>query len=182
MNIADSLSSLPILFLAVSCNFTGNLLSCENQELFTNNMYVKHFVLYMILLITVVYTNKKNFITGKLEKQSFSVQLLSLLGYSAFIYLLFVLLTKMRFIYIVVALVILFVHVFVTDYKKNQVNPENKEEIEKYETVELVLEILLGFITVVGVGLYYMKQKSDHGNEFSISKFLVGVPVCKRMK
>lgn len=178
MNISNSLNSIFILFLAVSCNFTGALLSCKNQELFTSNMYVKHFVLYMILLVTIVSTDKQNFIT---ETKGFSEQLFLLFGYSFVIYLVFILLTKMIFIYIIVALVILFFHLFVVDYKKTQINHENEEEIKKYETIECILEILLGIIIVVGVYLYYMKQKSEYGDRFSISKFIVGVPVCKKM-
>ena len=115
MNIESCLNIIPFIFLTVSCNFTGNLLSCKNQELFTNNIYTKHIILFFILLITMVYTNKSNFVKVK-DKPSFKDSIYPLILHSILIYITFLFMTKMDMLFLILGLFILLVHLMIDNY------------------------------------------------------------------
>lgn len=171
------LNTIPILFLTVSCNFTGNLLSCKNQAIFNNNIYVKHGILFSILLITMVFTNKKTFIEKEPpEDTPFLKVTLPLLLHALAIYLIFMCITKMELKYLAVCIALVISHMFVTDYKNTYL--KDSEAIAQYSNVELGLKGIFMVILLIGIGSYYLKQRADYGDKFELSKFFFGTIKC----
>lgn len=178
-HVTYAIQSIIILFLAIAANYTGTLLSCETQHI-AQNRYAKHALLFMILFFTLVYVNRDQIVMG--NDYSLVVELAIVLGYSIFIYVLFILLTKMNLIFIILVTTLLFVHVFVSDYKSTHINKDDTTKLQLYSNIERGLELTTLSILFVGVFLYYIKQQRDYGSRFSWVTFFFGVDTCARLR
>lgn len=177
--VSTYLNTIPILFLTVSCNFTGNLLSCKNQQLFNDNMYVKHSILYFILLVTLVFANKSTFVEKTVEPPSFLATTAPLVLHSLVIYFIFMCVTKMKIQYIGFCLFLIIAHFFITDYKNTYVKEGDATTKEFYMNVEKGIQVLFAVTVVIGIVTYYLKQRADYGAQFELANFFFGTPKCK---
>lgn len=177
--------ALPIFafYLITFCNFTKELIGCKIQDYLNKNMYGKHLIGFILLLFLVILSDPSN-----TEKN-----ILSNIGYSILIYALFMITTKLSFSLMIVVLVLLLSLYVVGNISKKRKEEQTKQkeaegsesketrplQTDSLETVKAVLISLMGVITVVGFGIYFIEKKREYGKTFSLEKFILGVPVCR---
>ena len=52
ININDIIKSIFLMLLAISGGYVAQTLGCKTQNLLTNNLYVKHIVIIMLIYFT----------------------------------------------------------------------------------------------------------------------------------
>lgn len=168
------MNTLLILLLTVSCNFTGSLLSCNLQKQFTDNVYIKHFILFCILFVTLTLTNPGDFVSE--EDITYLQQVGIILGHTLIIYLLFLLLSRMTIKFSLVCITLILIHFSVSKYASAQAEPK---------TYDIYLNIIQGSTLVciiIGFYMYYQYQVKMYGKEFKWTTFIFGKPVCNSLK
>jgi len=181
MSVSDGMfavgvaNSMMLLILAVMGNFVAETLSCETQELLTNNMLAKHLIVIFMIFFTLNFTSSAN----PYPPLAFRNALI--------IWVLFVMFGKTRAHY-TVAIGIILASVFVTKtfrvyYKKNVNNKGDRERLDKHllyvQEVALACAIIL---IVVGFFLYLSDKRKEYGRRFKMAKFIFGVKTCKGLK
>lgn len=158
-----------LLIIAVSGNFVAETMSCQSQKVLSENMYVKHFVIILIVYFSLGFASSENINPLELFKQSISI------------WAFFLMFNKMEMFFtamVVAMLTILLVC-------KNYITYYQKEDEEKHKeiinTLSLTMDYLFSGImltTIVGFGMYFKKQHTDYFSTFSYSTFLFGKPKC----
>ena len=164
-----------LLILAVSGNFVAETLGCKTQKLISENMYAKHLVIILILYFAIGFTNT--------DKAKHPFDLLKMVMY---VYVLFLLFTKMDIRSTIIVLGLLSLSylnsTFINYYKNISSNGEEQETIELLEKIQKTLFVSMTAVIFIGFTLYYRKQYSEYYNKWSTSKFLFGVNKCKSMQ
>jgi Ca2+/Na+ antiporter len=163
--------ALPLFafYLIVFCNFTKELLGCRLQHALDKNIFAKHFIGFMLLFLLVIMVDPKN-----MEKN-----LLSNLGFTILIYVLFMITTKLNlYVMLIVLLLLLVCYILATIAKKKR-EEKKDDEYKNLKIVEQTLFIIMAIISVVGLSLYFMEKYREYGNRFSIIKFILGVTSCR---
>lgn len=174
------LKSVILLFLAVSSNFVGNTLGCKTQYHMTNNMYVKHIVLFIIIYFTL------NFTSNDKENP------LEMLKNAIIIWICFVLFTKTNLTFKMIS-ALLFIGTYILDnfidyYNKLiEESKSKKEKLKLIETHEKLIKIRywtfrggLGSL-VVGFFVYFKEKKDEYSDRFDMIDFILGKPTCKSL-
>jgi hypothetical protein len=158
------IQSLFLLFIAISGNYIAEIFPCQIQALFTDNMYAKHLLTYMILLFSIVLNSDTEDTTFKL------------FTYSIGLYILFVLMTKMdKYFFLGLICIITIIYVL-GHHKKLMKDDEEKKNISK---IINILEYIGITIFIVGFLLYYGEKRYEYGKDFTIETFILGKAVCK---
>jgi hypothetical protein len=181
-------NSLAILFLYSAMSFSGNLLSCDIQDALTNNIFVKHFIGFCLLLYLIVIIDPKPFITYKVDEWVTP----KLLVVTLIIYSLFLLAGRMKANYAIFVIGIALVYILLDVEKQNKTGVVKEGQVitlqqltDQKTLISFVQQILWYFMClmiILGVGAYYLKQRADHPTDFSYVKFLFGTPKCERFK
>jgi hypothetical protein len=172
------IKSVMLLTLAVSGNFIGNTLSCKTQYYMTNNMYVKHLLILLIVYFTLNYSSNDNPNPIELIKNAF------------YIWVCYLMFTKQSITFTMIVACIFFsvylLDSFVSYYNKLEKNEKTKSEIKnkidsysKYRNYLFkggLATLLIGFIS------YFMEKKSEYGNDFNFTTFLFGKVQCDSLK
>ena len=84
---------------------------------------------------------------------------------------------KLQPSYVVIILIALISHMLIS------LEYENKDESLKstLSFIQLAIICFVILVIVIGVSIYYYKQYKEQGQEFDFSKFILGVPKCKRL-
>jgi len=159
-----------MLMLAVSGNFVAETMSCQAQKVLSENMYVKHGVIILIVYFSLGFASSENNITPlELFKQSVSI------------WAFFLMFNKMEMFFTAIVLAMLTILLIC----KNYITYYQKEDKEKHKeiinTLTLTMDYLFSSImltTIVGFGMYFKKQHTDYFSTFSYSTFLFGTPKC----
>ena len=160
---------LVLIYLVISSNYLGNLFGCRIQTLMSKNAYMKHllgfFTTYFFIVLATPPANSTN---------------LSLLGFSALIYLWFFLTTKMSLsFWVPMILCVLFAY-FLYQYNKQEENTLSEESKQRIQMVQSGLSAIAGVLTIVGVVMYYGEKKLEYGPAFQPGEFWFGLPLCKQ--
>jgi hypothetical protein len=173
------LKSVLLLTLAVSGNFVGNTLSCKSQYHMTNNMIVKHLLLYFIIFFTLTYTSSELQNPNEIFKNSF------------LIWLCFVMYTKQNIEFTVIASLLIVASYILNNYeeyydkimkssKNNDDKIKNKfDSIVKYKKFaynSIIATIIIGF------SVYLYQKKKEYGDNFNITTFIFGKVACDSLK
>lgn len=162
-----------LLILAISGGFISQTLGCQTQKILTNNMFVKHFVIILILYFTINFTNTDE-----------SIHPFYMIKMVLFIYVLFLLFTKMNIQFTIVVFFLLataYVNsTFINYYTKNI--PENKNKIETLQKIQQMIYLTILVLIIIGFGFYANKQYNSHYKSWSTIKFIFGVNNCDSMK
>jgi hypothetical protein len=172
------LKSVLLLTLAVSGNFVGNTLGCKTQYHMTNNMYVKHFVLFLIIYFTLSFTSD--------EKEN----PMEMFKNSLIIWICFLIFTKQNITFTAISAFLFFgtyiVHNFIEYY--NKLILENKDD-NKYIKINDKLKILrywmfiTAFITlIIGFLTYYKEKKEEYSDNINFFKFIFGKIKCNSLE
>jgi len=171
------LKSVMLLTLAVSGNFIGNTLSCKSQYYMTNNMYVKHFLILLIVFFTLNYsTDNKNNPT-ELMRNALNIWIFYLMFTKQNVT--FTLITSLMF----VAVYILNSYV---EYNKSELDDTNKEQklgvinkLMKYRDYLWkggIVALVSGFL------MYLFSKKTEYGSGFNCFTCLFGKINCDSLQ
>ena len=124
LNESDTIKGIFLLILGVSGNFVAETLGCKTQKLLTENMFAKHFIIYLIIYFALGFTSSNNIHPADLAKYSF------------FIWALFLLFTKMTLPFTITTFVLLallyILHSFIA-YYKHQGEEKHRDDIEYFQ-------------------------------------------------
>ena len=214
-----SLLGLFFLYLVLMSSNINSLLGCNVQRLLTGSVLIKHILVFLsIFLFTFIlnwFTPSSLKVQYKGEKHISSVKekprtdehkysyLQESLGYSLFIYALFLLSTKQVNITMIIFLVLLVV--LITSYiiytrELDELEIPRNDLTDIFISYEKLLSVhngnidllyylhnglSIGFFTmilnlIVGVYYYYLKQRRDH-KQWSWLTFLLGTKECAKV-
>ena len=171
-NTFDTTNALSGMFLWLMFGYLSVLLNCDLQRLIKNHPLVLHFVgiLAFFFLFTVIDSSNKTNIMNIWIK-------------TIFIYLMFILLIKSKWYFVVPVLCLLLIDQSLKkdiSYRK-QADPE--KDITTYEAFakefSRIANILIIVVIITGTIHYAILQKQEYQDKFSWMTFFLGVTTCK---
>ena len=185
----DIVKGIFLLTLAVSGNFVGETLGCQTEKAMTENVFIKHAIIIMLIYFTINFTSTDNPYPFDTAKKT------------AIIWAFYLMFARMSSGFTGAAIVTLVVYYILsnfTDYYTSlyqqriddaKSNKRKRELEQDYYLVEEQYQILREYtlyvlITIVIIGfLLYTKDKYDeYKGEFSISKYVFGTGHCKSLE
>ena len=172
----EILKGIFLIILALFGAYIVEIIGCGAQQLLSNNMLVKHIILFLLIYFTIdySYSNSEHIISP-----SDNLQI------SFFIFILFVMFSRMNlFFTIIVFLLLCIIYIlesYINYYKK--IDSKNKKNlnnnlIKKITIIrDYLIYISLG-ILLLGFILYYIKQRKDHKSNWYIYTFIFGNRKC----
>ena len=160
-----------LFLLIISGNYIGSLVSCRTQDLFNNNIYVKHMIGFISLYFFIILAE-------------LNINPLKSLILTIPMYFYFIVLTKSESTFFISVIFFLLVLVFSHNYKRYLDNKENlsKNEIIFMKNINFIKKIVIGIIfslSLIGFLIYLGMKKIEYKNNFSFKNFLFGKIVCK---
>ena len=170
ITINDIIKSIFLMLLAISGGYVAQTLGCKTQNLLTNNLYVKHIVIIMLIYFTSsVFGETKN------PNESFKITIL--------IYAIYLLFTKMNIQFTLLVFFLLGVNYILSTYiKYYEKEGIEKERITNFKDIQKKLTITIAVLILLGFGLYFREKYIEYGNKFSPLKFMFGVLTCDSLK
>jgi Ca2+/Na+ antiporter len=167
---SNMIKGIFLLLLAVSGNFIAETLGCKTQKLLSENMYAKQLVTFIIIYFSLGVTDSSN--TSPTDNIIFSVQ----------IWIFFLMFTKMNVKFTISAFmllgVLLILKNYVDYYKTHNDKNKNKDKIKYLQRVSTIVMTILITITIIGFLKYLTRQKAEHKDNFSYTKFFIGTTTC----
>jgi hypothetical protein len=170
MDVGSHISNgfyLALVYLVISGNYLGSLFGCKIQQLFRENMLVKHVLgLFTSYFLIILSTPPENYTAE------------STLVLTLVIYMWFFLTTKMHVYFWIPMILSVLGAYLLWVYKKQKLAKE--EEWKKWvESIQRVAVLFAGVLTAMGVVAYYGEKKLEYGDDFTAWKFWMGVPECR---
>ncbi len=169
----DVIKGIFLLILAISGNFLAETMGCQMQKLLTNNMFAKNIIILMVIYFALGFaSDQTNPHPWDIAKQTL------------FIWVFFLIFNKMDVYYTTIVTILLFSILLCIDYLKYYKTKNEKENNEKIVYLEAIVDkivIVTLLITIVGFFIYFSKQRSDHSESFSYTKFILGSPKCENL-
>ena len=163
----NSLNAIFLMMVAVSGNFIKEMFPCGFQKVFDRSVILKYILTFFILFISVILI-KPSITKGR--------SLIFIFGITIFIYIWFILMTKMNVYFFLTLLFILFIlYICIQYYSYKKLSDKDKKEYNIITTTIFVLSIV---ITVIGFLLYYGEKKYEYKKMFSWNKFFFDTVVC----
>ena len=159
--------SLLLLALAVMGNYVAETLGCETQYLLNNSMFAKHLCIIFIIYFTI------NISSGE------AINPIKEMKSSLFLWILFILFTKMNIYFTIIAFSLLCLHFILGNFENYYEKNNNEKDLEyikknkKHIYPILILVIMVGFIN------YSFAKHKEYRKTFSLSKFIFGIKKCK---
>jgi hypothetical protein len=63
---------------------------------------------------------------------------------------------------------------------KKKKKDKKEEEYRKLKSAENVIFIMVSVISVIGFIIYGLEKYREYGNDFSMIKFIIGTPICRK--
>ena len=164
--IKPATAVLLLLMVAVSGNFTAELLGCNTQAFLSKSMVAKHGVLLSLIYFTM-------------DSDQFGFAPHERFLYSILLWGFFVLYTHQTIEFTIISTVAIISIFIVNDYIK-LAQKENKST-EIYDLILKILYLVIVISIVIGNYLYYNKQSVDYRNTFSFFTFIFGKKDCDGM-
>jgi hypothetical protein len=164
---------LALLYLVISGNYLGNLFGCRVQQVFRENMAMKHLLGFFTAYFLIILAAPPAGLTP-----------VQVLMFAAAIYAWFYLTTKMHvslwipMIITIMGTYVLYVYMKQTGAADTKDSP-TAEQTERLERIRKVGVILAAVLTIVGVILYYGEKRVEYGSDFDVWIFWAGTPDCK---
>jgi hypothetical protein len=167
-----------LLFLTIASNYSVELLSCDFKDTATNQVWIKHMLTYLLLLFFIVAIDKRAYEDAAREQWIFPKLFLT----TFVVYLMFLVITKMRAVYAVTILVLSSLYML-TDIEKNGKELKNETEVvERLNRVQYGLIVAIALVASVGFVSYFVKQRGEYAGQFSYLKFIFGTRTCTRFE
>ena len=159
---------LAIVYLIISSNFLGNLFGCRIQQLFANNMPIKHLLGFLTVFFLIVLSD---------PPEGYTIHKTIVLTVA--IYVWFFLTTKMHVSFWVPMILSVFLAFVLYTYRKEAGSDVSKERQDMMEKIQTVAVIFAGVLTAIGVAAYYGEKKLEYDADFDAATFWLGKPDCK---
>lgn len=171
----STLKGIFLITLGVCGNFVAETLGCKTQKLLSENMFAKQAVILLIIYFAIDFT------TSDEPVHPFDNMKLSL-----FIWLFYVIFTKMSINFTLVLFVLLSILYIVSTFVSYYESIENNEQYQGFikffdNNIQYALYGFCAFVAL-GFGLYFKKQYTDHYKHWSTITFLFGKPSCDSIK
>jgi len=169
----DIIKGIFLLILAISGNFLSETMGCQIQKLLTNNMFAKNIIILMVIYFALGFASDQT-----------NPHPLHIMKQTLFIWVFFLIFNKMDVYYTTIVAFLLFSILLCKDYLKYYQTENVKENNEKIVYLENIVDkivIVTLLITIVGFFIYFSKQRSDHSESFSYTKFILGSPKCENL-
>ena len=150
---------LLLFYLAVSSNFIGDLLSKPMQDLFTNNLWAKHLLGFVIMLYTVTFSAGVD-------------SLLSAFKFTITLYFWFLLTTKLSLTWNLIILGVLIIG-FALEKYQNSLSGEPEKFLANRKLASTLFMSLLAITAVGGIYNFAVAQQQI-GSQFSFIDYLFG--------
>lgn len=160
--ITNSITGLFLLYLIILGNFSGELLNCRVQELFTEIALAKHIVIFFTIYYFINLTSPE------------SQNPIHNLYKSAFMHLIFIVSRDIPILHTLIILTIMFIIKFLDDYKRFHYQ-ENNPKYQYINKIQLFLAIIIIFILIYGFIQYTKFEYKSHKNNWSWRKYLIGL-------
>jgi hypothetical protein len=173
--IAPKMIAIFVFVLIISGNYLGELFPCKVQQIFSDNMYVKHILGYLTLVFFVALT------IPELKKSE------SLLRLTFLIYLGFLILAKTYYTFWFLIFGLIGVIYLLDMYEKSLEGEEENSTslINENKTKMLISKVQLGLtisilvFTLFGFITYMGYKKQEYKGNFKYLTFLFGKPKCR---
>ncbi len=162
--LTSEIKAVFLLIIALSSNFLGNTLNCGLQRLLTENGIIRNLFIFFIIFFTIDFTSKSDLDPVDVIKKSF------------LIYIFYIILNKQSFESFAL-LFILMVVVYIIYLKIGYEEKRNRDTKLFNQSLNILL-YCIGGIAIIGFGLYYNKQMTEHPNDFDHIKFIFGTKKC----
>jgi len=168
LDINKILDITPLLFvvnLSILTNFIGDTMSFKTQELFKNNMLLKHLIIVLLIYstISVLYEELSPF--ERIKK-------------TIIIWIMYLLLVKNTLRIVGILVILMFLQFILEDYikylKRNNNNNKNNKNIDKLNKLNRLLEYLILILLVIGHIIYINKQKMQFKSNFNYYDLYLG--------
>lgn len=192
MNIISfNLSKIAFIFLILSIISGGesvSLLSCQFQKMLKENIFFKHFVTYILIFGLIMMEGgwelDNNVINSNFNWSNGNT--LHSLVWSFFLYLIFLLSTKMKLIYNLLFFIIL-LFIYIINTYKNHLIEEKKldKDFDKNNYYNYFLNVLtfcIVIILIIGNIEYYNYKRNEFKEKFDLIKYIFGINKCNNIK
>ena len=175
-----------ISFVIISSGYISEILSCQMRYVLETNAYFRHFVGVLLFFVFIMLEGGWSF--NKVEDDKFSnnwasgnVVHTAILSF--FLYIIFIISSKSKFIYNVLFFALMLViYLINTQRSYLLIRGSISEETNKYL---LMLENGMGFVglgvLIVGFIDYFIYQYRSHRTDFSFMKFILGAHDCTKV-
>jgi len=160
--VTNSITGLFLLYLIILGNFSGELLNCRIQELFTEVALAKHVVIFF----TIYY-----FINLTSPEEHNPIQNLYK---SAFMHLIFIISRDLPILYTLIILVLMFVIKFLDDYKRFHYK-KNHPKYNLINKITIGISIIILILLIYGFIQYTKFEYKSHKKNWSWRKYLIGL-------
>jgi hypothetical protein len=161
-----------VFILIVSSNYLAQLFPCRFQYILQENMIVKHLLGYFTILFFVD-------LSSPLEEGK---KISYLLIKSFWIYLFFILITKvsLHFFYLIIILLGMsyVIVLFKIENEKNKYTNNTITKTSLYDSVLSFLYLLVIVLVSLGLIVYLGEKKIEYGNQFKYITFFFGKINC----
>jgi small-conductance mechanosensitive channel len=164
LDINKILDITPLLFvvsLSILTNFIGDTMSFKTQELFKNNMLLKHLIIVLLIYstISVLYEELSPF--ERIKK-------------TIIIWIMYLLLVKNTLRIVGILVILMFLQFILQDHIKYLKRNNKKENIDKLNKLNRLLEYLILILLVIGHVIYINKQKMQFKSNFNYYDLYLG--------
>ncbi len=174
--------SIFALILILSGGYIIQLIPCKVQNLLNNNMYIKHLMCFLTLLVFVSITDPAN------DK----VVLYDIFLKTIAVYIIFIFIIKTYYIFFVIILIMLgfsyIITLKVVELRESDKNKVQNEEELKNEYIDILIKVrdalfvVIGILIIIGFLIYLGEKKYEYKNKFSYITFIFGKPKCSNIK
>jgi len=169
-------SSVFAFYLLLGCNFLPQIVGCRLQQRLYNNMFLKHFVGFIILFFLITNVNEDTEYSDGALIKNFLITLP--------VYIWFFVTTRSN-IYIMFANLLILCAIYIIylrhkHYKSLEVNDDASENTDRMQTILMKVLVALNVIlSAVGFAAYYQEKQREYSKKFSTSKFIFGNTTCR---
>jgi len=156
-------------YLVIASNFLKELVGCHLQEVLNKNMFAKHLLGFLLLVILVVAFNPINS----------NLKIIQILLLAVVVYLWFIITTRSHYSFTVMTLIALLIVHILESSKSKYTSPKDDKQIKLVERIQLSLIVTAMVINIVGFTIYAIEKKREYGDSFKFVEFVVGKPQCK---
>lgn len=157
-----------LLYILISGNYIGNLLSCSFQRVLNENMIYKHVLAFAIFYITISMTMNDDFNP---------IQHL-LISFCSYIW--FILTSKMKANYVMAVLAVILGMYILNNIIKYYQEKHKSDKLKKISVIINIVGIIVALIiTITGFILYYKIKRKEYSKNWSWNIFIFGKPSCK---
>ena len=165
----ENIKSLFIIFLIVSGNYLGDLIGCKMKYLLTENIYVKHLLLFLLIFITIGLVNE--------EKDRHPMDIMKDM---IFLYILYIIVTRTNIYFTIILLVSIFILYIIDEIEKYEIKKSDTEDNkEKFIKMKDYVTKIIIFIIIFGFIYYLYDKRKEYKKNFNLFTFLLGKTNCK---